>query len=112
MCNVLTMHRKYAIISVKGADFMATTNVTIRMDTELKKQAEEILSELGMNMSTAYTVFMKQLVRDRCFPFVPDAKAPNEETREALEEVKAMEKDHGIGKGYTDVSEMFEDILK
>lgn len=91
---------------------MATTNVTIRMDTELKKQAEEILGEMGMNMSTAYTVFMKQLVRDRCFPFVPDVKVPSKETREALDEVRAMEKDHSIGKAYTDVSAMFEDILK
>lgn len=91
---------------------MATTNVTIRMDTELKKQAEVVLNELGMNMSTAYTVFIKQLVRDGRFPFVPDAGLPNEETRQALEEVRLMEKDHSKGKAYTDVSDMLEDILK
>jgi len=106
------MHERCAIILAKGADIMATTNVTFRMDTELKKQAEEILGEMGMNMSTAYTVFIKQLVRDRCFPFMPDVKVPNKETREALEEVRMMEKDPSLGKAYTDVSSMFKDILK
>lgn len=90
---------------------MATTNVTIRMDTELKKQAEALLNELGMNMTTAITVFTKQLVRDGCFPFTPDVRVPNEETRAALEEVSAMEKDPNIGKGYTDVSAMIEELL-
>lgn len=91
---------------------MATTNVTFRMDTELKKQAEAVLKELGMNMSTAYTVFTKQLVRDRCFPFVPDANIPNKETQEAINEVRMMEKDPSKGKAYTDVSAMLGDILK
>ena len=40
---------------------MATTNVTIRMDEELKKQAEELFADLGLNMTTAFTTFVKQL---------------------------------------------------
>lgn len=105
------MHGMSAIIEAKGADIMATTNITIRMDAELKKQAEELLKEMGMNMTTAFTVFTKQLVRDGCFPFTPDVRVPNEETRAALEEVSAMEKDPGIGKGYTDVSAMIKELL-
>ena len=42
---------------------MATTNVTIRMDTELKKQADAMLSGMGMNMTTAMNIFLRQVVR-------------------------------------------------
>ncbi len=91
---------------------MATTNITIRMDAELKKQAEVLLNELGMNMTTAFTIFTKQLVRDGCFPFVPDAHMPNEETLAASEEVMAMENDPSIGKEYTNVSDMFRELLE
>ena len=41
---------------------MATTNVTMRMDEELKAQAEELFADLGLNMTSAFTVFVKQAV--------------------------------------------------
>ena len=43
---------------------MATTNITIRMDEELKKQAEEVFSDLGLNMTTAFTAFATSAVMD------------------------------------------------
>lgn len=89
---------------------MATTNITIRMDAELKKQAEALLKEMGMNMTTAFTVFTKQLVRDGCFPFTPDVRVPNEETRAALEEMNAILEEKIPSKSYTSVRELFEDI--
>ena len=48
---------------------MATTNVTIRMDENLKKQAETLFDELGMNMTTAFTIFVKAAVRQSKIPF-------------------------------------------
>ncbi len=48
---------------------MATTSVTIRMDEELKKQAELLFEELGMNMTTAFTVFARAAVRSQKIPF-------------------------------------------
>ena len=48
---------------------MATTSVTIRMDENLKKQAEAIFEEMGLNMTTAITVFVKAVVRQRKIPF-------------------------------------------
>ncbi|HRX42298.1 MAG TPA: type II toxin-antitoxin system RelB/DinJ family antitoxin, partial [Clostridia bacterium] len=41
---------------------MATKNITIRMDEELKRQAEELFSELGLSMTTAIIAFTKQAV--------------------------------------------------
>ncbi len=55
---------------------MATTNITIRMDEELKKQAKELFSDLGLNMTTAFTVFAKQAVREQKIPFMLSKKTP------------------------------------
>ncbi|MBR6701033.1 MAG: type II toxin-antitoxin system RelB/DinJ family antitoxin [Firmicutes bacterium] len=46
-----------------------TTLVNIRMDTELKRSMEEICQELGMNMTTAFTIFAKKMSRERRIPF-------------------------------------------
>ena len=48
---------------------MATTSVTIRMDESLKKQAEVLFEDMGMNMTTAFTIFTKAVVREGRIPF-------------------------------------------
>lgn len=48
---------------------MATTSVTIRMDEGLKKQAETVFDDMGLNMTTAITVFAKAVVRQGKIPF-------------------------------------------
>ena len=47
---------------------MASINVSIRMDSELKAQAEQVLSQLGMNMTGTINMFLQQIVRDRAVP--------------------------------------------
>ena len=46
-----------------------TTNINIRMDKALKVQAENLLSELGMNMTTAFNIFLRQTLREQAIPF-------------------------------------------
>ncbi|MCL2351764.1 MAG: type II toxin-antitoxin system RelB/DinJ family antitoxin [Firmicutes bacterium] len=48
---------------------METTNVSFRMDKKLKKQAETVFDEMGMNMTTAFTIFTKAVVRQGKIPF-------------------------------------------
>ena len=48
---------------------MSTTSITLRIDEDLKKQAETLFSELGLNMTTAFTVFAKTAVRQQRIPF-------------------------------------------
>lgn len=64
-----------------------TTNVSIRMDVELKKQAEQLLSEFGMNLTTAFTVFLRQMIRQGKIPFEIGINTPNAETIAAMMEV-------------------------
>ena len=54
----------------EGAEIrMATVNINFRVDEELKKQATELLSQMGMDMSTMLNVFLKTLVREKSVPF-------------------------------------------
>ena len=90
---------------------MAQTNVNIRMDAELKRQFEEFCADVGMSMTTAFTVFAKKTVRENRNPFSVDREIPNEETREAIEETQRMIADPSYGRSYTDVDEMMRELL-
>ena len=67
---------------------MATVNLNVRVDEALKKNAEALLDDLGMNMSTAINVFLRQLIRVHGIPFEIKADIPNTETLEAFNDVK------------------------
>lgn len=48
---------------------MAQTSINIRMDEELKKQFDAFCSDVGMNMTTAFCIFAKTVVREQRIPF-------------------------------------------
>ena len=48
---------------------MANVNITIRMDEDLKKQADALFDELGMSFTTAINVFVRQAIREGRIPF-------------------------------------------
>lgn len=48
---------------------MAQTLVNIRMDADLKQNMEAVCHELGMNMTTAFTIFAKKMSREKRIPF-------------------------------------------
>ena len=85
---------------------MSTTNITFRIDADLKKQVEELYADLGMNLTTAFTVFAKQSVREQILPFVV-SRAYSPETIQALEDAR-----NGIGlsRGFTSISEVMEEL--
>ncbi len=87
-----------------------TTNISIRMDVELKKQAEQLFSELGMNMTTAFNIFLRQAVRQQRIPFDVALKMPNAETIAAMEEADRISRDPSV-KSYTDVEQMMKELL-
>ena len=63
-----------------------SVNVTVRMDSKVKAQVDELYSSLGMNMSTAINMFVRQCLRERQLPFQPSLNIPNQETIRAIEE--------------------------
>ena len=87
------------------------TSMTIRMNREVKQEAQEIFSSLGMDMTTAINVFLRQAIRFRGFPFAVRLDIPNEDTLAAINEVQQMKKNPALGKGYSDVDEMMKELL-
>ena len=101
------------IASRKGDDGMAgsTTNISIRMDSELKAQADALFNELGMNISTAFNIFVRQSLREGRIPFDISLNQPNKETVAAMLEAERIAKDPSV-KGYRDLDELFADLEK
>ena len=87
-----------------------TININIRMDADLKKQFESFCTDMGMTMTTAFNIFAKKAVREYRIPFEIGAENPNAQTRAAIEEVQRMKADPTIGKTYTDVDAMMEEL--
>ena len=67
-----------------------STNINIRMDRALKEQADGMLAEFGMNMTTAFNIFLRQMVRQGKIPFEIALNKPNEETLAAIREIEGM----------------------
>ena len=68
----------------------ATKSLSIRVDAELKKQAEEVLSELGISLSTAVTMLLRTIVRNRAVPpelFTLEEPSKREAKEENLGEI-------------------------
>lgn len=86
------------------------TNVTIRMDADVKRECEGIYGDLGINLSTAINVFLRKSIRAGGFPFdVRLDDRPNRETVAAMLEAERIAKDPGA-KRYHSVKELFADL--
>ncbi len=90
---------------------MATTNINVRVDTELKQSAEELFRDLGLSMSSAITMFLRSAVRCDGIPFEVK-RIPNAETRAALDEYEEMKKPGSGYKRYASFDEMMDEVLE
>ena len=89
---------------------MAT--ITVRVDDEVKKQAEVILDDIGINLTTLFNACLKALVREQRVPFelASTEYAMRKMIREKLDESKAVASDANA-KRYTH-DEIFEPLRK
>ena len=72
MNRILTLnlwHDNLIAVEMRKEIMMAQTLVNIHMDEELKKNMEQTCQELGMNMTTAITIFAKKMTREKRIPF-------------------------------------------
>lgn len=83
---------------------------TIRIDDDLKKECDLIFEDLGLTMSTAMTLFLKQVVKTNGLPFELKAHVPNKETRKTLDAIiNGKEKLNGP---FDSPRAMFEDLTR
>ena len=87
----------------------STSNISIRMDSELKAAAEALFEELGMNLSTAFNIFVRQSLRERGIPFMITEGSPNKETVSAMLEAERIANDSSV-KGYRDTDDLFTEL--
>lgn len=87
----------------------STTNISIRMGSNLKTQADALFGELGMNLSTAFNIFVRQSLREGRIPFDISLNRPNSETVAAMLEAERITNDPSV-KHYTDLDELFADL--
>lgn len=88
-----------------------TSNYTIRLDNELRQQAEALFADLGLNLATAFQIFLRQAIQEQGLPFEVKKKQPNKATLAAMKEALEISSDPKA-KSYSSAQEMLEDILK
>lgn len=88
-----------------------TTNISIRMDADLKAQADALFNELGMNLTTAFNIFVRQSLREGGIPFEVKLEQPNKETIAAMLEAERIARDPSV-KHYSDVEEALRELKR
>jgi DNA-damage-inducible protein J len=87
-------------------DIMSTSTFSVRVDSALKTEVEKCLSDMGMSMSTAINIYLRQIARIKAIPFiVTSAPVPNRETMEAIEEGERIAHDPTVP-GYKDMDSL------
>ena len=84
---------------------MSQTNISIRIDENLKQQFDKLCEELGLSMSTALNIFVKTVVREQRIPF--EISLANNST---LKSIKEVEQGKNLSKIYTNTDKLFEDL--
>ena len=84
---------------------MATTNLNLRTDKEIKEAAEKIYSSLGLNMTTAINMFLRASIRESGIPFDLKLNVPSDETIKAIEEGRMIAKDTNV-KSYDNMDDL------
>lgn len=82
--------------------------INVRVDENVKKQANELFEDLGLDMSTALNLFLRQAIRYGGIPF--EIRKPNEATLDAMDEVRRIRNGELKAKRYNNVEEMFTDL--
>lgn len=90
---------------MKGGDYMATTPTQIRIDADIKKQASDLFSDLGLDMSSAVNLFLHQCILRGGLPFNVELPHYSQRTLDAMEEARRISRDPDIG-GYTNMEEL------
>lgn len=86
---------------------MANTNITMRIDEKLKAQLQDLMSNLGMDMTTFFTISAKQAVREQRIPFSVSMDIPNADTIKAMEDVR---NGVNLSRAFTSVEELMGDL--
>ncbi len=84
---------------------MVTTPTQIRIDSTVKQQATDLFNSLGMDLSSAVNIFLRQCILRGGLPFPVEIPKYNQDTLEAMAEARRISRDPD-SKGYTNMAEL------
>ena len=84
---------------------MNNTNITIRVDKDVKKQAEVLFNDLGLNLSSAINMFLRQAIADQAIPFKPVKK-------QAMKHASRSELMKAAEEAYNEHSNLYKELAK
>ena len=89
---------------------MAKTATTITIDSDIKAQAQELLADFGLDLSTAINIFLRQTIRENAIPFNISREVPNADTIAAMREVEELKNHPEKYKRYSSFSELLKEV--
>ena len=90
---------------------MATVNTSVSLNADTVAQAKSLFADLGLDLSTAIEMFLRQSVREQRIPFEVSRRIPNAETVAAMQEVEEMKAHPENYKGYSSFQELLDEVL-
>ena len=84
--------------------YVAKTATTITIDSDIKAQAQELLADFGLDLSTAINIFLRQTIRENAIPFNISREVPNADTIAAMKEIEEMKNHPEMYKRYSSFS--------
>ena len=85
---------------------MSKTSMSIRLDSEVKEQAQQVFNNLGMDMTTAINIFLRQAIQYQGLPF--DVRL--DESRKLLEVLTDLDQNRDMSQSFESVSDLMEDL--
>ncbi len=85
---------------------MSKTSMSIRLDSEVKEQAQQVFNNLGMDMTTAINIFLRQAIQYQGLPF--DVRL--DENRKLLEVLTDLDQNRNMSQSFESVSGLMEDL--
>ena len=85
---------------------MPKTSMSIRLDSEVKEQAQQVFNNLGMDMTTAINIFLRQAIQYQGLPF--DVRL--DENRKLLEVLTDLDKNRNMSQSFESISDLMEDL--
>lgn len=88
-----------------------TSTLNVNVNAETKKEASKVLNELGLNMTTAINIYLKQIVKHNGIPFEVTSRVPNHKLKKALKETDKIIKGKVNPKAYSSAEDLMKDIF-
>ncbi|HHG7568577.1 TPA: type II toxin-antitoxin system RelB/DinJ family antitoxin [Streptococcus pneumoniae] len=85
---------------------MSKMSISIRLDSEVKEQAQQVFSNLGMDMTTAINIFLRQAIQYQGLPF--DVRL--DENRKLLQVLTDLDQNCNMSQSFESVSDLMEDL--